>query len=56
MNSLQIFNIAVKRKDLFFVFTMGRTRSDRFKLQLRRFRLNTRWGETRLLLVRIVKP
>lgn len=35
MNSLQIFNIAAKRNDLFFVFKMGRTRSDRFKLQQR---------------------
>lgn len=48
MNSLQIFNIAVKRNGLFFVFKIGRTSGDRFKLQQRRFRLNTRQGEIRL--------
>lgn len=55
MNSLQMFNIAVKRNGLFFVFKMGRTSGNRFKLQQRRFRLNTRWGEIRLLLARTVK-
>lgn len=48
MNNLQIFKIAAKRNDLFFIFKLGRARSDRFKLQQRLFRLNTRWGETRL--------
>lgn len=35
MNSLQIFNTAAKRNDLFFEFKMDRTRSDKFKLQQR---------------------
>lgn len=32
MNSLQIFNIAARRNDLFFEFKMNGTRSDKFKL------------------------
>lgn len=35
MNSLQIFNIAARRNDLFFEFKMDGTRSDKFKLQHR---------------------